>query len=359
MTEPPRSSPARPACPRIDIVIPHVDGSTPGFEDLCRAHTGEFVPCQLRALGELRFVMRSIEKHAPWASIVLVVQSQGHVPAWVNRQTVRIVLHDDFIPSDLLPTFHFATIAAHLHLIPELSEQYVYWEDDVLIASDLRQSDLFATDGLLGLDWATTPIPYGLGRFLGAYQLNLEETRRSLGRLSGREASAFVYPHAPLPATCSSWTAFFTAAIREPSFRSTVTRKSRGNERLLPTVDPLVLYANWVDDALRGRTTLARYGRAAKTLATRLLSGGLRSAKYAVVNNERCMRRNMERLRHAVRRTTRSRDVVFLNVNDDAYDAWCRPGETPDGSTLNPSSERLLIDTLAELFPEQSRHEVV
>ena len=167
---------------QVDIVLPHVDGSAPGYEALCRRHTGEFVPCQVRDLGELRFVLRSISRYAARANIVLVVQSEGHVPHWLNRDCVRVVAHDAFIPQHLLPTFNWATIVANIFRIPGLSEKFVYWEDDVIAAAPLSPAALFAPDGLPVATWATTPIPFGLGALLGQYQRNLEETRRALSR---------------------------------------------------------------------------------------------------------------------------------------------------------------------------------
>lgn len=341
--------------PRIDIVITHVDGSAPGYEALCRKYAVEYVPSHVRDLGELRYVLRSIEKHAPWGQVVLVVQNRDHLPAWLDRRSVRVVLHDEFIPGDLLPTFHWATIAAHLYRIPGLAERFVYWEDDTLVGSPLSAADLYGEDGLLALKWATTPIPFGLGRFLGQYQRNLEETRRALARVLGRPVNAFLYPHAPLPSTRASWAAFHEAALDEPSFSGTVTRRSRGNEAALATVDPVVMYANWLEARLRGRGVGARYGLAVRWLMERHLGNllgrtvarALRCEKFAVVNDERRMARHMTRLRDM---RVRQGGAVFFNLNDEAYD-----GRTD--TTLNPVSAGLLDQTLAVLFPTRSRYE--
>jgi hypothetical protein len=366
MRSSPHSLPDRsaPAPETIDIVIPHVDGSAPGYEALCRQHTGDFVPCHLRDLGELRFVLRSIEKYAPWGNVILVVQSEGHVPGWLDSRAVRIVYHHEFIPRELLPTFHWPTIAAHVNRISGLSPEYVYWEDDVLVGAPLRAADLFGPDHLLALNWASVPIPFGLGRFLGTYQQILEESRRALGRVLRRPVAAFLYPHAPLPATRASWARFYDAAIGDHGFHSTVTRRSRGDERAVPTIDPLVIYANWVDASMRRRGNGARRLSAVATVLKQLVafaapgSGqALQCSKYAVVNDEAHMRRNMARLRRAGARLGNSRGPVFFNVNDEAYDSWEEGGHRNDGSTLNPASAKLLLETLAILFPGRSRYE--
>jgi len=348
----------------VDVVIPHVDGSAPGYEALCRQHTGDFVPCHLRDNGELRFVLRSIERFAPWSNVMLVVQSDGHLPAWLDRQAVRVVYHHDFIPGELLPTFHWPTIAAHMHRIPRLSAKYVYWEDDVLAGAALSPVDLFGPDQLLGFNWGTNSIPFESGKYVSKYQSLLEESRRALCRILSRRVDAFVYPHAPLPVTRESWCRFYDAALVDSSFRSTVTRRSRGDERALPTVDPLVMYANWVEANLRGRSNAMRRASAVAGLAAKLialaapgLGQELHCAKYAIVNDPARMSRNMARLRRAGARWADRRKPVFFNVNDDAYDPWREDGQHRDGSTLNPASITLLGETLKSLFPNRSRYE--
>lgn len=356
---------------QVDIVLPHVDGRAPGYEALCRHHTGDFVPCQIRDLGELRFVLRSISRYAPRANVVLIVQSEGHVPDWLNRDCVRVVAHDAFIPHDLLPTFHWATIAANIFRIPGLSEKFVYWEDDVLAGAPLSPADLFAPDDLPVPTWAAIPIPLGLGALLGQYQRNLEETRRALSRLIGTSAAAFLYPHAPLPATRSSWARFFDDAMRDTAFERTVTRRSRGDERSTPTVDPTVLYANWIEVVLRGKGNGLRYVQAlsrAIRVAVPAMPGASAArwvcAKYPVVNDPSRMRANMERLQRAAAAAALRGLPTFFNVNDEAYDPWDHGdranaglAERDDPWAPNPVSTRLLLATLVALFPERCRYE--
>lgn len=347
---------------QIDVVIPHVDGRAPGYEALCLRHTGDFVPCQVRDLGELRFVLRSIARYAAQANVVLVVQSEGHVPDWLNRDCVRVVTHDAFIPEDLLPTFNWATIAANIFRIPDLSETFVYWEDDVLAGAPLSPASLFAPDGLLVATWATIPIPFGLGTLLGQYQRNLEETRRALSRLAGTSVAAFLYPHAPLPATRDSWTRFFREAIEDTAFEKTVTRRSRGDERSTPTVDPTVLYANWIEVVLRGKSSGRRYAQALSMTLRSAIPATVRPpadrwicAKHPVVNDPSRMRANMARLRRMAAAASRRGSPAFFNVNDEAYDAWTAKHEDP--WALNPVSSGLLMATLGALFPERCRYE--
>lgn len=99
---------------------------------------------RFRDYGSLKVVLRSIDLYAPWVNnVFLVVQSESQVPDWVNRKTVKIVLHNDFIPKEYLPAFNCNTIETHLHFIPGLSEKFIYFNDDMLINSAVKPEDFF------------------------------------------------------------------------------------------------------------------------------------------------------------------------------------------------------------------------
>jgi hypothetical protein len=52
------------------------------------------------------------------------------------------------MPAEYLPTFNSRAIAAHLHLIPDLSERFLYCNDDVFIARSSTIGDWFEGDKL-------------------------------------------------------------------------------------------------------------------------------------------------------------------------------------------------------------------
>lgn len=347
--------------PSIDVVIPHVDGRAPGYEALCRAHTGHFVPCQVRDLGELRYVLRSLDRFAPWVSrVLLVVQDEGHLPPWLARERVVVVTHDAFVPAEHRPTFHWATIAAYLHRIPGLADRFVIWEDDVLLARPASAADLFAEDGLPRADPYLAPIVPGLERLLQGYQHNLEATRALLAR-RGAGWACFVYPHIPVPVERRSWAAMMDSLADDPVFRDTVTRRARTDEATRPTVDPLVLYANWVDLVVRRRSAARRFSGCARYLATAAVTAcaplawrrgvPLRFGGYALVNDPARARRRMRRLL--------AERPLFVNVNDDAYDSW-RDADGVDWSTRDMPSPGAMAELTAAfeaLYPSPSRFE--
>ena len=338
---------------RIDVVIPHVDGRAPGYAEACTRHTGGFVPCHLRDLGELRYVLRSIERHLPWVERpVIAVQDAGHLPGWLATDRVRVIPHDAFVPEPHRPTFHWATIAAHLFRIPDLAERFVIWEDDTLAGRDVAPSDLFGADGLPRLP-PLAPIVPGLERWLGTYQRNLTWSRALLVRAGVPHAAAgcFLVAHQPIPGTRAGWAELHARLSGDAVFQGTVTRRSRGDADQ-STIDPLVVYANWVELAQRRRGALGRHLECGSRALARLVPGRApHFGSYPLVNDPARTARRMLRLGRERPR--------FFNVNDDAYDAH-RDADGTDWSRAdrpNPRALAHLMATLETLFPTPSRFE--
>lgn len=145
---------------RIDFVVTWVDGSDPAWkrekDKYSRLERGE-LPDQpedisevddrderYRDYGLLKYWFRSVEKYAPWVEKVHFV-TWGHLPAWLDLSCpkLNIVKHEDFIPSEFLPTFNSNVIEAHFHRIADLSENFVYFNDDMMLASPVSKTDFF------------------------------------------------------------------------------------------------------------------------------------------------------------------------------------------------------------------------
>ena len=65
----------------------------------------------------------------------------------VQSPQVRLCFHDQFIPAELLPTFNVNTIEMWLHRIPDLSEYFIYSNDDLFPMSALSPKDFFQPIG--------------------------------------------------------------------------------------------------------------------------------------------------------------------------------------------------------------------
>ena len=101
-----------------------------------------------RDTNELLYSLRSICLFAPWFNHVYLVVRDGQKPHWLNTNCKKITLvsHSDIIPSQYLPTFNSIVIEAFLHRIPNLSEQYLYFNDDIMLWNSARKNMFFTND---------------------------------------------------------------------------------------------------------------------------------------------------------------------------------------------------------------------
>lgn len=92
----------------------------------------------------LKYWFRGVEKFAPWVNHIFFVTA-GHLPDWLNpdHPKLKIIHHSDFIPKEFLPTFNSHTIENNLHRIAELSENFVYFNDDFYLLRKTRPEDFF------------------------------------------------------------------------------------------------------------------------------------------------------------------------------------------------------------------------
>uniref|UniRef100_A0A8C5BC48 N-acetylglucosamine-1-phosphotransferase subunits alpha/beta n=1 Tax=Gadus morhua TaxID=8049 RepID=A0A8C5BC48_GADMO len=95
---------------------------------------------------ELRYSLRSVEKHAPWVRHIFVV-TNGQIPSWLNLDNSRItvVAHQDIFQNQShLPTFSSPAIETHIHRIPGLSQKFIYLNDDVMFGKDVWPDDFYS-----------------------------------------------------------------------------------------------------------------------------------------------------------------------------------------------------------------------
>ena len=137
---------------KIDIVVLWVDGSDPEFirekQMVARKDGGSdsYIDSDMRYrdYGTFNNWFRMIENHAPWVNKVFLI-TNGQKPEWLNLAypKLRWVTHKEFIPQEYLPTFNSAAIELNLHRIEDLSENYLYFNDDMYMIRDCKPSDFY------------------------------------------------------------------------------------------------------------------------------------------------------------------------------------------------------------------------
>lgn len=137
----------------IDAVVLWVDGNDPAWQKEKAEYQGKKIDDsnsvnRYRDWGLMPYWFRAVEKFLPWIRKIHFV-TWGHIPEFLNTQSpkINIVKHSDFIPEKYLPTFSSHTIEANIHRIKDLSEHFIYFNDDMFVLRSMSENAFFK-DGL-------------------------------------------------------------------------------------------------------------------------------------------------------------------------------------------------------------------
>ena len=138
---------------KIDFVLLWVDGNDPEWQKErnkydANADSQDGNNRRFRDWNNLQYWFRGVEKYAPWVNKVFFITCGQH-PDWLNQDhpKIRVVDHKDFIPKEDLPTFNSNAIEVNLNRIPDLSEHFVLFNDDMFLTNSVKPEDFFV-DGL-------------------------------------------------------------------------------------------------------------------------------------------------------------------------------------------------------------------
>lgn len=135
----------------IDFVVTWVDSNDPAWIEEYSKYkpiTSKTDFSRYRGWDIFKYWFRAVEKYAPWVRRIFVV-TNGQCPSWLNLSNPKVVLvkHSDYIPSKYLPTFNSRCIELNLGRITDLSEHFVYFNDDVFINGPIS-TDYYFKKGL-------------------------------------------------------------------------------------------------------------------------------------------------------------------------------------------------------------------
>lgn len=147
----------------IDFVVLWVDGSDPEW---IKSFNNSLPPelsnkkidtseKRYRDNGLLKYWFRGVEQFAPWVRKIHFVTC-GQKPYWLNTNNpkLHLVNHSDYIDSKYLPLFNSNAIEISIHKIPDLSEHFVYFNDDFFLTSAVTKEYFFSPSGNIK-DFAT------------------------------------------------------------------------------------------------------------------------------------------------------------------------------------------------------------
>lgn len=153
----------------VDVVYTWVDGADPAWLRRRAEFSGEGYHAEAAnaarylSRDELRFSLRSLHLYAPWVrNIYLVTDDQ--TPDWLNTEVpgLKVVSHKEIFRSpNLLPTFNSHAIESQLHHIDGLAEHFLYFNDDVMLGSEVTPQDFFLSNGLTKFFPSPALVPLG------------------------------------------------------------------------------------------------------------------------------------------------------------------------------------------------------
>lgn len=216
---------------KIDFVLTWVDDTDMEWRKEKNKYSSKNVDSsnsdvRFRDWDLLKYWFRGVEKYASWVNKIYFVTC-GQKPEWLNEKHPKLVFieHKDYIEKEFLPTFSANPIEINFHKIKELSEKFVYFNDDMYIINKVTPDDFFKNN--LPCDtFIEMPLyPYGNGDvfpfFLfndielinkyfnkrDAYKKNwkkyinfkygVKNTIKTFSLLQYSKFSNFAYPHIP------------------------------------------------------------------------------------------------------------------------------------------------------------------
>ena len=75
--------------------------------------------------------------------------TNGQIPKWlnINNPKIKLVTHSQIMPQNALPTFSSPAIEACIVNIPNLSDRFLYSNDDMYIVKTVSEKTFFNKNG--------------------------------------------------------------------------------------------------------------------------------------------------------------------------------------------------------------------
>ena len=103
--------------------------------------------CRFIDNSELKYSLRSVEKNIPWINKIYIVTNQ-QIPNWLNtnHKKIKIIDHTLIIPEHARPNFNSNAIEHCIVNIPNLSEFFLYANDDCFFLKEVSPQFFFDKD---------------------------------------------------------------------------------------------------------------------------------------------------------------------------------------------------------------------
>lgn len=121
--------------------------------------------------GEIIFSLQTVQEFMPWINNIFIIHDdQVFDTSFLKpefRNKIKFINHKEIIPEKYLPVFNSMLIELFISEIPNLSDYFIYLNDDLFIGDYLSQSFFFDKDRVFKQYIFDNNKPYDLNRLQG------------------------------------------------------------------------------------------------------------------------------------------------------------------------------------------------
>lgn len=241
----------------VDAVITWVDGCDPHHQQKRESSLNALsieqpeaaAPTRFNQCGEINYCVKSILRFAPWIRTIFIVTDAQTPPIMQqlvgtpDENRVKLIDHRDIFTSleHHLPTFNSITIESMIWKIKNLSEKFIYFNDDVFLIRPVRYEDFFQDSRvILRGKWKISSdsifyrcYTYLLKKIGQTKALNLHrQVQENSAVLAGVQNWFFHLLHVPFPIKKSTLELFFSN--HSQALLNNINYKFRSKEQFLP-----------------------------------------------------------------------------------------------------------------------------
>ena len=151
---------------KIDAVVTWVDGSEPNYKLKLEENlkNKKIIISQYTQANEIDFCVASIIKFAPFVRKIFIVTDKqkprfSGIRHMVSLEKIEIIDHEEIFRDnkDCMPSFNIRSIDALLFKIKNLSDKFIYFNDDMFLIKETTKEDWFKDNkAILTGSWAKT-----------------------------------------------------------------------------------------------------------------------------------------------------------------------------------------------------------
>lgn len=197
----------------------------------------------LAGVDLLRYAVRSVYTYAAWARSIYLVVPDNLVIPWLSDQSANAPVPTFVVPFTLLYGTEYIdhvssqnrlSIECHLHKIPQLADNFIYFTENMMVGKPIQWFDFFTRDGYPR--YAMTEMRIGPAEYKNA-AMNTSKIMDSLLEPSTRRFAAH-----QAHALRKNW---FVEAWAHPDIRGHLLQTSSSAQLQDTNVSVLMFLVNW------------------------------------------------------------------------------------------------------------------